>query len=355
MLRKILTNAACYAVAAAGEAIRDAGLAADRGTLERCGICVGSLGLDQDFNIFADSLRVSLTREKIFDTRLFVEYGMSLIDPLFLVKSLPNSGLCGIAIQFGLRGANLNIMNGAVSGLQSINAAAAEIRSGNLDCAIAGGYDSLLQLEVAINHLIAGNVRADEQPSLSRRNGYALGEGAAFVFLESETHARARGARIYGEIAGGGQTHAATRPMTRESGAVGLKAASRKAMDAAGVEAAGAVFGDGFGGTFQDGVEADVLSHLRTKRPGIRFTSAAGALGFCGVAAGALSAAHALLGLRQGVIPPMVNCPNALSDCAGTCVRSLEKRLFDRALVWSSDRGFDHVAIVLERYKGGAK
>jgi 3-oxoacyl-[acyl-carrier-protein] synthase II len=354
MLRKILTNAACYAVAAAGEAICDAGLAAERGILERCGICVGSLGLDQDFNVFADSLRVSLTREKVFDTRLFVEYGMSLIDPLFLVKSLPNSGLCGMAIQFGLRGANLNIMNGPVSGLQSIDAAAAEIRSGNLDCAIAGGYDSLLQLEVAINHLIAGNVRAGERPS-SGRNGYALGEGAAFVFLESETHARARGARIYAEITGGGQTHAASHPMTREAGAGGLRAAAQKAMDAAGVETAGIIFGDGFGAPFQDGVEADVLNHLRMKQQGIRFTSAAGALGFCGVASGALSAAHALLGLREALIPPIVNCSDSLPDCAETYIRSQERLPFDRALVWSSDRGFDHVAVILERYEGGAK
>ena len=354
MLRKILTNAACYAVAAAGEAIADAGLASEPRILERCGICVGSLGLDQDFNTFTDSLRLSLTREKIFDMRLFVEYGMSAIDPLFLVKSLPNSGLCGMAIQFGLRGANINIMNGAVSGLQSINAAAGEIRSGNLDCAIAGGYDSLLQLEVAINHLIAGSVCTSEYPSSSQRDGYALGEGAAFVFLESETHARARGARIYGEIAGGGQTHSPAHPMTRESGAGGLTAASHQAMRAAGVEAVDVIFGDGVGATFQDSVEADALNDLQ-RGSVIRFTSAAGALGFCGVASGALSAAHALLGLRQELIPPMVNSAASLPDCSEICVRSLETRPFERALVWSSDRGFDHVAIVLQRYPHGDK
>ena len=115
------------------------------------------------------------------------------------------------------------------------------------------------------------------------------------------------------------------------------------------------VFGDGLAAPLQSEIEVDVLNYLQQNHPSLRYTSAAGALGFCGVAAGALSAAHALLGLRHAVIPPMVNCTELAPDFGESCVRFVEHKPFDRALAWSSDRGFDHVALVLERYKTGAK
>jgi 3-oxoacyl-[acyl-carrier-protein] synthase II len=359
MLRKILTNAACYAVAAAGQALQDAGVLSQPGILEKCGLWVGSLGLDQDFDKFADALRMSLTVNREFNFRSFVDYGMSLIDPLFLVKSLPNSGLCGTAIQFGLSGPNLNIMNGSISGLQAIASSADAIRNGKLDCALTGGYDSLLQLETAIGHLIDGTACLGRfAPAGSCRpfdagcNGFPLGEGAAFVFLESEAHSRGRSASVYGEIGGSAQRHGATREVTWQTGADGLEAACRDLICNEGRRKQGVdvVFGDGLAHKQHDQVESEALARLQQDWPEIRYTSATASLAFCGVASSVFSFVHALLGLRNDVVPPMLNCENPISRCSQTFVRSLDHSSFNHALVWSSDRGVNHVAVLVDRY-----
>jgi 3-oxoacyl-[acyl-carrier-protein] synthase II len=208
MLRKVLTRAASFAVVAAGQTFRDARISRGDRLLRDCGLFAGSLGLDQDFNVFLNGLKAS-TRQGVFDPALFADRGMAMIDPLFLVKSLPNSGLCGISIEFGILGPNLNIMNGPVSALQAMGAAAAAIRDGSVTHALAGGYDSLFQLEVAVGHAIAGNL---EPPT-----GFVPGEGAGFLFLEREDLALARGARVYGEIADhrAGMQEAAAQPASQ--------------------------------------------------------------------------------------------------------------------------------------------
>ncbi len=353
MLRKVLTKAGSFAVIAAGQALRDARIETNSDMSRRCGLYVGSLGLDQDFNIFYNGLRSSV-RGGAFDPALFTSRGMAMIDPLFLVKSLPNAGLCGISIQFGIHGRNANIMNGSISGLQAIGAAASEIREGAVDVAIAGGYDSLLQLEPAIGQIIAGNIglpfklNGTGKAEQSNR-GYVLGEGAGFLVLESEDCALRRAARIYGEIASEAQSLNAGD--TAQSAVDGLETTVRSAFgrNTNEEESLDVVFGDGLGLPSHDEMEAAVLGRLSATRA-LPFSAGTPAHGFCGVANSVFSSIHGLLSIYKNKRPPAWNW-NSSGDSGVMNARIRDPRKTERALIWSNDGGTKSAAVVIESYR----
>jgi 3-oxoacyl-(acyl-carrier-protein) synthase len=312
---------------AAGQTLRDAGIARGSALLPDCGIYAGSLGLDQDFNLFLNGLRASM-QDGVFDPALFADRGMAMIDPLFLVRSLPNSGLCGISIEFGILGQNLNVMNGPVSALQAIGAAAAAIRNGNVSRALAGGYDSLFQLEVAVGHAVAGHMALPLPSGVQPASGFVPGEGAGFLLLERDDAALARGARIYGEIVSDSQA-------CRDSDSLRSTAAS--AIDRAGMREVDIVFGDVLGIPELDKTEADAMRELSASQS-IRFCATAPHAGSCGVAGAAFSAIHALLAISGYGVPP------AALGYSGT-----GKRKPGSTLAWCTDRG-KSAAVAIRRY-----
>ena len=350
MLRKILTRAAGFAVVAAGEALHSSGL--PTADIEKLGLFVGSLGLDQDLNTFGEALRYSLESapegepspsESVasnapperFSYSRFHKHGMSLIDPLFLLKSLPNAGLCGAAIEHGMQGPNLNVMNGSTSGLLAVSAAADSILRGDTPVALAGGYDSLVQLETVLAHLIDGRLLTGEA------SGYLPGEGAVFFVLEEETHARARGAHIFAEIGGSAVAHSPPDAIPNQSAATVLERVARASgateqwTQQASCTAPNAVFGDGLNLAAHDALEVEVLRRMACGRRDIPLQSTVSRLGFAGAATGLFSLLHAALTI-DGQLP--------FTDGATT------GQLPEKLLVWTSDRGRDHVAVTLRRH-----
>jgi 3-oxoacyl-[acyl-carrier-protein] synthase II len=293
-------------------------------------------------------------RNGVFDSNLFTSRGMALIDPLFLVRSLPNAGLCGISIQFGIHGRNTNIMNGSISGLQAIGTAAAEIREGAVDQAIAGGYDSLLQLEPAIGQIIAGNIGVASELNGSAQHeqtgsGYVLGEGAGFLVLEREDHALRRKARIYGEIvseAQGANANGGAKTATDAFENVALRAlgggnAEERSLDM--------VFGDGLGLPSHDALEAEVLRRLSSSQP-LLFSAGTAAHGFCGVANSVFSSIHGLLTIYSKKRPPTWNWPWTPNSSA-TKIAGRDRAKIQRVLIWCNDAGIKSAAIVVQKYQ----
>jgi 3-oxoacyl-[acyl-carrier-protein] synthase II len=351
MLRKLLSPSPAFALAAAAEAMRDAGLAG--GDLMDCGLYAGSVCLDADPEAFIPALRESVDSANNLNLERFATHGIKLVDPLFLVKSLPNAGLCAIAIQYQVLGPNANITNGSVSGLQAVVTAVDALRRGETDVALAGGYDSLLRMDCIVDHLLAGRLAGNELPPAEacrpfdrRRHGYALAEGAAFVALETFEHARRRGATIYAELLGTGQSSLAKNLLGRVDDDEALAICGRQALETSeGPDAIDLVLGDGLAIADDDDRELRTHRSLMGDRT-VPFSAFTGSFGFPGAAAGGFSLVHALLAMRDGLIPPTINCDEPVGAAGVDLVVRARAARPRSVLVWTSDRGIKNAAVV---------
>jgi 3-oxoacyl-[acyl-carrier-protein] synthase II len=348
MLRKLLSPSPAFALAAATDCLRDAGMLGTDVT--DCGLYVGSVCLDADPEAFIPALRESIDASNQVDLSRFATHGIKLVDPLFLVKSLPNAGLCAIAIQHQALGPNANITNGSVSGLQAVISATDALRRGEAEMALAGGYDSLLRMDSIVDHLLAGRLagnhfepRAACRPFDRRRSGYALAEGAAFLMLETLDRAKARGATIYGELLSSGQTAMPSHRLEATREHDGLVACVRQTLRD--LVRPAVVFGDGRANDLDDDREVGAYSELFGGDP-IPFTAFTGAIGYPGAAAGAFSLVHAMLAIRDGVVPPMINCDDPVAPAHVDFVHEARRVAPHSALVWTSDRGIKNAAIL---------
>lgn len=187
-----------FAVAAAKEALEDAGIDMENEDPFRVGVSVGSGigGLD------------AIERE----TRKLIEKGPSRINPLLVPLMISNMAAGNIGIQFGLKGKNINVVTACATGTHSIGEAFRSIQYGEADVMVAGGAEaSITPIGIAgFAALTALNTTEDPKrasiPFDKERNGFVMGEGAGIVVLESLEHAKARGAKIYAEVGGYGAT-----------------------------------------------------------------------------------------------------------------------------------------------------
>ncbi len=350
MLRKLLSPSPAFALAAATEALRDAGMAG--ADVTDCGLYIGSVCLDADPEAFIPALRESIDATDQVDLSRFATHGIKLIDPLFLVKSLPNAGLCAIAIQHHVLGPNANITNGSVSGLQAIISAMNALRCGDAEMALAGGYDSLLRMDSIVDHLLAGRLAGNHfaperacRPFDRRRSGYALAEGAAFLMLETLDHARARNASIYGELISSGQSAVPSNLLEQEREHKGLTACARQTLRSGGGSPPDLIFGDGLANEVDDEREIRACHDLFGDAA-VPLTAFTGSFGFPGAAAGAFALVHAMLSMRRGVVPPMINCDEPVVEHRVDLVREAREMCPRRVLVWTSDRGIKNASVL---------
>lgn len=185
-----------FAVAAAGEAIADAGLDMEKEDPYRVGCSVGS---------GVGSLQ-AVEREH---NRL-TEKGPSRVGPLFVPLMISNMAAGNVSIQFGLKGKSLNVVTACATGTNSIGEAFRSIQYGDADVMVAGGTESAVTpISIAgFTSLTALSDCADPTrcsiPFDKDRSGFVMGEGAGVVILEELEHAKKRGAHIYAEVLGYG-------------------------------------------------------------------------------------------------------------------------------------------------------
>ena len=185
-----------YAVAAAGEAIKDSGLDIEKEDpfMVGCAIAsgVGSLQLFEKEH----------TRQ--------LEKGGDKVAPLFIPMFISNMAAGNVSITYGLKGKNINVVTACASGTNSVGEAFRTIQYGDADVMLAGGSEaSITPMGIAgFSSLNALSVSEDKSrcsiPFDKDRNGFVMGEGAAILVLEELEHARKRGAKIYAEVVGYG-------------------------------------------------------------------------------------------------------------------------------------------------------
>ena len=185
-----------YAVAATKEAIADAGLEMEKEDPYLVGTAIGS---------GVGSLQ-AIEREY----KKLLEKGPNRVNPLLVPLMISNMAAGNVSIQFGLKGKNINVVTACASGTNSIGEAMRAIQHGEAEVMVAGGTESCITpLGVAGFSGLTALSTSEDRASIPfdlERNGFVMGEGAGVVVLEELEHAKARGAKIYAELAGYGAT-----------------------------------------------------------------------------------------------------------------------------------------------------
>jgi 3-oxoacyl-[acyl-carrier-protein] synthase II len=301
------------AVAAAQQAVEDSGWKAEtEKARERTGVLIGS-GIGGLQAIYDASI-------------LLKERGPRRISPFFIPSALINLASGQVSIKHGFKGPNHAVVTACSTGAHAIGDAARLIAFDDADVMVAGGSEaSVSRLGVAgfaaARALSTGfNNRPSEasRPWDKDRDGFVMGEGAGIVILEELEHAKARGARVYGEVIGyglSGDAYHVTAPSEDGSGAyramrMALKRAKLNADDIDYINAHGTSTPLG------DEIELGAVKRLFGDHAyKLSMSSTKSAIGHLLGAAGAVEAIFSLLAIRDQVAPPTINLDNPSAGC----------------------------------------
>ncbi|HEY0204328.1 MAG TPA: beta-ketoacyl-ACP synthase II [Acetobacteraceae bacterium] len=262
----------------------------------------------------------------IYDASVLVYTGKTRrLSPFFIPSALINLASGHVSIKYGFKGPNHSVVTACATGVHAIGDASRLIMLGDADVMVAGGAEG------AVNELGMGGFCAsralstgfnDRPAAASRpwdrdRDGFVMGEGAGIVVLEELEHARARGAKIYGEVGGygmSGDAHHITAPAEGHEGAFrAMKAAFRNG----GVSPSEVQYVNAHGTStpLGDDLELEAVERFFGEdAKGLAMSSTKSATGHLLGAAGAIEAIFSLLAIRDGVLPPTLNLENPSRD-----------------------------------------
>ncbi len=301
-----------YALAAAEQAIRDADwMPEDEASRERTGVMIGS-GIGGLDSIERTSIELH-------------ERGPRKVSPFFIPGSLINLCSGQVAIRHGFKGPNHAVVTACSTGAHAIGDAARIIKYGDADVMVAGGAEAAIcRLGIvgfiACKALSSGYNDTPEKgsrPYDAGRDGFVMGEGAGVVMLEEYEHARARGAKIYAEVAGYGMSGDAYHITAPASDGDGGFRAMRAAMQDAGVSAEeiGYINAHGTSTPLGDEIELRAVTRLLgDAAAGKVMSSTKSSIGHLLGAAGAVEAIFTALAIRDQIAPPTINLDNLEID-----------------------------------------
>ena len=309
-LHKRISRTDMFGIYAADSAIRQSGLPAHRETLDaaatihfndRSGIFAGSGGGNYDCNYdFLPAIAAAGGDLKIFGGQ-FTES----VNPMWLLRHLPNNVLCHVGIRQNFKGANACITNHCTGGALAVAEAAAAIRAGEADRAVAVGHDTPFEPETLFHYQRLGLLSPEIVRPFDRdRSGTVFGEGAASVMLETAADAQARHAASLGEFLGSGCATEATGVFGIRPDGDGLSQAIQNALADAGISpgAVGMIVAHGNGTHASDASEARAIRRVfGEKIPPI--TGFKWAYGHLIAASGILDLVLALTALRKKIVP----------------------------------------------------
>lgn len=298
-----------YAVAAAAQAMEDSGL---EGKIEpeRLGVYVSS-GIGGMYTFIEECTKLN-------------EHGPKRISPFFIPKLISNIAAGEIAIRFGAQGPSLCIVTACATSAHSLGEAYRTIQRGEADAIIAGGA------EAAVNGLaIAGftncmALTTSEDPESAsipfdkRRDGFVMGEGGAVLILEEEEHAKARGAKIYAEICGYGNTNDAYHMTAPHPEATGAANAIRLAVKESGMSPDAKLYINAHGTSTTLNDKSETLAFKKALGEQAYKVSISSTKSMTGHMLGATGAAEAIacvLALGTGIIPPTIGYREPDPEC----------------------------------------
>ena len=322
-----------YALVAAAEAIRDAGMDAGGLDPERIGVSIGG-GIGGLDSIYSVSLELK-------------EFGPRRISPFFIPKAIINMAAGYVSIKYGFKGPNISMVTACATGTHSVGESARIIQHGDADIMVCGGTEAAVcRLGMAgFCAMRALSTRNDNPAAASRpwdkgRDGFVMSEGCGILVLEEYEHAKARGAKIYAEVAGYGMSGDASHITAPAPGGEGGLRAMRAALRDAGMDAAAVDYINAHGTStpLGDVGEFEAVKTLFGDSP-VSMSSTKSMTGHLLGAAGGVEAVFTTLAVYHQISPPTINIFNQDPECdLDYCANAARPMKIDVAL--SNSFGF---------------
>jgi len=321
-----------YGQVATMEAVRDAGLEGYGGDRERIGVCVGSgiggLPMIEDTH------------------RAYVQGGLRKISPFFVPGSIINMIAGLVSIQYGFKGPNLATVSACSTANHSLGEASRIIEYGDADIMIAGGAEATIS-PLGVGGFCAARAlshRNDDPATASRpwdvdRDGFVLGEGAGVLVLEELDHAKARGVRVYCELAGYGMSADACHITAPPEDGAGAARSMANALKNGGLNATDIDYINAHGTSTQIG---DIAECVAVKRcfgdhaARLAVSSTKSMTGHLLGAAGGIEAVFTVLAIRDQIAPPTANLFHRDPKCDLDFVPNIARDMTIRAALSNS-------------------
>ncbi len=343
-LLKFASRAHGFALAAAEEALADAGLRPTPQTGSRWGCSIGAGMMGVSFPAM-QTVREFCFKEGHFDPRGLLDNDFPA-DPVDFCRSQTNAALALLLRHYGIRGYATAVHTACASGGQAIGTALKVIRRSRADFMLAGGYDSMLNPVGLSAFCLLGALSTDNdtphrasRPFDATRNGFVLGEGAGFLVLEDWDAAKARDARIYAELAGDGNSLSSYRITDSHPSGDGAIQSMRQALADAGLapEDVDYVNAHGTSTLMNDRSECAALrtvmgDHLAS----LAVSSTKSCMGHLIAAAGAVEAGVCALAIHHGIAPVNANLTKQDPACDVPLVRDQSRPMRIRAAISNS-------------------
>ncbi len=347
MLRR-MDRASVLALAAAREAVADAGLDLAVEPSEDIGVVLGT-------GIGGGHLIVE-------NQRLLDEKGPRRVSPFLITQMLPDTATGLIAIELGANGPNMAITAACATGGAAPGEAAEIIARGEAEIVIAGGFEAPLRpIFYAGFHAMRALAHHDDptmaaRPFDAERNGFVVAEGAGVMVMESLEHAQQRGAEIYGEWMGSASSSDAVDMVAAADDGRGVAIAMRKALKRADLQTSKIDYinAHGPGTPLGDRVESFAIRKVFGEDANnLMVSSTKSMIGHMMGASGAIEAMVALLTTKHGVAPPTINYANPHPDCDLDYVPNEAREADVRyAMSTSVGLGGHNSAIIFGRWEG---
>ena len=342
---KKMDRFAQFAVSGAIDAVNDAGIDFDNENPWRCGSIIGTgIGGMEEF---------------CGGYRKLIEKGPMRVSPFMVPKLMCNAGSGNVSIHFGIKGPNSAVASACASAAHAIGEAVECIRHDAADVMITGGAEAALNdlgmaCFVALKALSKRNddITAASRPWDADRDGFVLSEGSGIIVLEELEHAKARGAKIYGELAGFGQSADGSHITAPLEDGAGASHAMNAALEDAGLapDKIGYINAHGTSTGLGDLAETRAIQKSFGDDTKIPVSSTKSMTGHTLGASGGIEAVILAKVLETGTLPPTINLHNPSEGCTLDYVPNTARKL-DVTHAMSNSFGFGghNVSLVMSK------
>ncbi|MGN6193294.1 MAG: beta-ketoacyl-ACP synthase II [Ginsengibacter sp.] len=340
-----------FALIASDEAVKDAGISAENVNADRVGVIFGS-GIG-GITTFQDDVMEFARGD-----------GTPRFNPFFIPKMILDIAAGQISMRYGFRGPNFAVVSACASSTNAIIDAFDNIRLGKADIILTGGSEAVISESGVggFNAMKALSERNDDPKTASRpfdkdRDGFVMGEAAGLLVLEELEHAKARGAKIYCEIAGGGASADAYHITAPHPEGLGAKNVMRAALNEAGMKPEDIDYINVHGTSTPLGDIAEtkaILDVFGDSAHDLNISSTKSMTGHCLGAAGVIEALACVLAVTKDVVPPTINHftdDPAFDPKLNFTFNKAQQREVNAALSNTFGFGGHNASIIIKKYK----